>query len=214
MTDPEFRADLYRGSALDYEQFRVSYPQSLIARLLDQTAPADAGRMLDLACGTGQLAFAMRGRFGQIWAVHQEPDMIAVVRAKAQAAGAADILPFVATAESASLPPQTFDLVGIGNAFHRLRRDAVAANALRWLRPGGHLALVWGGGPFYGDEPWQQALRVSMQVWQRRAQERHGSRPPVPAGYEQARAARPDQQVLREAGFESLSSWTCVAEHS
>jgi SAM-dependent methyltransferase len=135
MTDPEFRADLYRGSALDYEQFRVSYPQSLIARLLDQTAPADAGRMLDLACGTGQLAFAMRGRFGQIWAVHQEPDMIAVVRAKAQAAGAADILPFVATAESASLPPQTFDLVGIGNAFHRLRRDAVAAKRTALAAP-------------------------------------------------------------------------------
>jgi ubiquinone/menaquinone biosynthesis C-methylase UbiE len=213
-SDAKFRTDLYRGAALDYEQFRVSYPQSLIADLLERTAPAPSGRMLDLACGTGQVGFAMRGRFEQIWAVDQEQDMIAVVRTKAQAAGAADILPFVAAAESASFPPQSFDLVTIGNAFHRLRRDAVAANVLRWLRPGGHLALVWGGGPFYGDEPWQHALRALMQRWQRRAQERNGTGPAIPAGYEQARAAEPDQEVLREAGFEPQGSWHFLAEHS
>jgi SAM-dependent methyltransferase len=214
MTDPEFRADLYRGAAQDYERFRVSYPQSLTAHLLGQTAPAHSGWMLDLACGTGQLAFAMRGRFEQIWAVDQEPDMVAMVRAKALAAGAADILPLVAAAESASLPAQSFDLIAIGNAFHRLPRDAVAANAMGWLHPGGHLALVWTSMPFNGDEPWQQALRVSMRHWQHRAQERQGAGPPVPAGYEQARAARPDQDVLREAGFESLGSWNFLTDHS
>lgn len=213
MTDPEFRNDLYRGAALDYDQFRVGYPQSLIADLLDRTAAGGAGRMLDLACGTGQLAFAVRGRFGQIWAVDQEPGMIAMVREKALAAGAADIRAEVAAAESASLPPQSFDLVAIGNAFHRLRRDAVAANTRRWLRPGGHLALVWGGGPFYGDAPWQQELRALMQRWLRRAQELHGAGPPVPAGWEQARAARPDREVLRQARLEPLGSWQFPAEH-
>ena len=30
MPDPEFRRDLYRGTARDYDRFRVAYPQSLI----------------------------------------------------------------------------------------------------------------------------------------------------------------------------------------
>lgn len=213
MADPKFRNDLYRGAAQDYDQFRVGYPQSLIADLLDRTAAGGSARMLDLACGTGQLAFALRGRFGEIWAVDEEPDMIAAVREKARAAGAADIRAEVAVAESAPLPARSFDLVAIGNAFHRMPRDAVAANALRWLRPGGHLALVWGGGPFYGDAPWQQELRTLMRRWQRRAEEHHGAGPAVPAGYEQARAARPDREVLREAGFEPLGSWQFLTEY-
>lgn len=38
--------------------------------------------MLDLACGTGQLAFPLADRFAETWAVDQEPDMIDFVQAK------------------------------------------------------------------------------------------------------------------------------------
>lgn len=217
MTDPTFRKDLYRGAGLDYDQFRVSYPQSLIADLLDRTGADGSGRMLDLACGTGQLAFAVRGKFEEIWAVDQEPDMITVVRAKAEAAGATEIHAQVAAAESVPVPvpvpPGSVDLVGIGNAFHRMPRAAVAASALRWLRPGGHLAIVVGGGPFFGDAPWQQALQAFMQRWRRRAEEHSGTGPAIPEGYEQAQAARPEREVLREAGFETLGSWRFPAEY-
>ena len=202
MTDPEFRTDLYRGTADDYERFRQRYPQTLISHLVERVAPHGGDRMLDLACGTGQLSFALRGSFAQIWAVDQEPDMIAVVREKALAGGAEEIHAEVAAAESADLPACAFDLIAIGNAFHRMRRDAVAANSARWLRPGGHLALVWGGSPFLGDAPWQRALHGLMERWQRRALALTGGSARVPDGWEQARAARPDQDVLADAGFE------------
>jgi SAM-dependent methyltransferase len=202
MTDPEFRTDLYRGAAEDYEQSRQRYPRDLIADLVERVAPHGGDRMLDLACGTGQLSFALRGSFAQIWAVDQEPDMIAVVREKALAAGAEEIHAEVAAAESADLPAGAFDLVAIGNAFHRLHRDAVAANSARWLRPGGHLALVWGGSPFLGDAPWQRALHALMERWQRRALAHTGGNARVPDGWELARASRPDQEVLAGAGFE------------
>ena len=213
MTDPAFRKDLYRGAGLDYDQFRVSYPQDLIADLLDRTGADGSGRMLDLACGTGQLTFAVRGKFAEIWAVDQEPDMITVVRAKAEAAGATEIHAQVAAAESVPVPPGSVDLVGIGNAFHRMPRDAVAGSALRWLRPGGHLAVAMGGGPFFGDAPWQQALREFMRRWRRRAEEHSGTGPAIPEGHEQAQAARPDREVVREAGFEPLGSWQFPAEY-
>jgi SAM-dependent methyltransferase len=55
--EPEFRADLYRGTAPFYDAFRIPYPQDLLDDLRVRAQVTGAGRLLDLACGTGQIAF-------------------------------------------------------------------------------------------------------------------------------------------------------------
>jgi SAM-dependent methyltransferase len=192
-----FGPDLYRGTAGYYDRFRRPYPGELIDDLAARTG-AD-GRLLDLACGTGQVCFALRGRFAEIWAVDQEPDMISLVRQKAAALSGPPRFEFrTVAAENLAAPEGSFDLVAMGNAFHRLRRDVVAALVRRWLRPCGHLALLWGGGPDDGDAPWQRALRDEMRRWRQRP----GAEERVPSGYEADRATRPDADILRSAGFE------------
>jgi hypothetical protein len=42
----------------------------------------------------------------------------------------------VSAAENLAVPARAFELVTIGNTFHRLRREAVADNAFRWLQRG------------------------------------------------------------------------------
>jgi SAM-dependent methyltransferase len=148
VADPEFRRDLYQGTAGYYDRFRVPYPPDLIDDLADRAGADGAGRLLDLACGTGQLSFVLRARFAEVWAIDQEPEMIAVVRDKARAAGLTGFRELACVFEDLQASAGSFDLVAIGNAFHRLPRDAVAASTFRWLRPGGFLALVWGGSPF------------------------------------------------------------------
>jgi len=195
-----FGPDLYRGTAAFYDRFRRPYPAELIDDLAVRTSADGTGRLLDLACGTGQVSFAMRGWFAEIWAVDQEPDMIGLVRRKAAALADPPRFEFrVAAAEDLAAPEDAFDLVALGNAFHRLPRDVVAAKAMRWLRPGGYLALLWGGGPNEGDAPWQQTLREETRRWQRRP----GAGRRVPAAYEADRAARPDAGILHAAGFET-----------
>ncbi|MFF9286548.1 methyltransferase domain-containing protein [Streptomyces griseosporeus] len=54
----------------------------MIADLARRAAPSGRGRLLDLACGTGQLAFPLRNRFADVWAVDSEAGMTEVVRAK------------------------------------------------------------------------------------------------------------------------------------
>jgi SAM-dependent methyltransferase len=193
-----FRRDLFRGTAGYYDQFRVPYPQHLIDDLSEQTSLTGSGTLLDLACGTGQLTFPLHERFARTWAIDQEPEMVEFVARKAAATGGDDIRTAVGSAEELALPPASVDLAVIGNAFHRLPRDTVAALLYGWLRPGGYLALVWGGGPEVNPPPvslapWQEALRAVLVRW----------RPPdrIPAGYEQDRAGQPDQVVLAEAGF-------------
>jgi len=204
-----FAADLYRGTAAAYERYRLPYPAAMIADLARSAQVCGRGRLLDLACGTGQLAFALRRWFAEVWAVDQEPDMVEAVRAKAATTGAPNVRPLVSSAEALDAPPEYFELAVIGNAFHRLDRDLVAARLLHWLRPGGCVALCWADVPQLGDREWQRALAALLDRWQTAL----GATDRVPANWDEPRRRRPDAQVLSEAGFETAGRRGFPVEH-
>ena len=197
-----FAADLFRGSAGYYDRYRLPYPEVMLTDLIRRAEVSGRGRLLDLACGTGQLAFPLHRWFGQVWAVDQEPDMVAVVRVKAAAQGAADVQPIVSDAETLDAQSGFFELAVIGNAFHRLNRDLVAGRVLGWLRPGGCLAVCWSSVPCIGEKDWQRALTVTLDRWKAALGAEHR----IPAGWELPRQRRPDLQVLSDAGFEAAGS--------
>jgi SAM-dependent methyltransferase len=204
-----FATDLYRGSAGYYDRYRLPYPETMLADLVLQAEVSGHGRLLDLACGTGQLAFPLRRWFGEVWAVDQEPDMVQAVRAKAAAQGVEDVRRIVADAETLDAEPDYFDLVVIGNAFHRLNRDLVAGKILGWLKPGGCLALCWTSQPFIGEEGWQRVLAAIIERWKVAL----GAEDRVPAGWDLPQQRRPDLQVLAAAGFEVAGRHEFTAEH-
>ena len=203
-----FAADLYRGAAVAYDQYRRPYPAELIEELLRRAGVSRRGRLLDLACGTGQLAFPLRRWFAEVWAVDAEPDMVAVVRAKAAAEQARNLRPVVSSAETLSAPAGYFELAVIGNAFHRLDRDRTARRVLGLLEPGGHLARCSSSQPWDGSQGWQQALAALLDRWKAAL----GAGDRIPAGWAEARARRPDSIVLAAAGFESAGSSEFVIE--
>ena len=55
MTD--YGKDLFEGTAWYYSRYRPLYPASLIRYLIGNFPLDGKGQMLDLGCGTGQLAF-------------------------------------------------------------------------------------------------------------------------------------------------------------
>jgi ubiquinone/menaquinone biosynthesis C-methylase UbiE len=163
--EPWFATDLYQGTAGHYDRYRLPYPEAMTRDLIQRAGVSGDGRLLDLACGTGQLAFPLRRWFSEVWAVDREPDMVRAVRAKAEALGAGNIRPVVADAETLGAQPGHFELAVIGNAFHRLDRDLVAARLLGWLRPGGCVAVCWSDAPHLGGEEWQRALAATVDRW-------------------------------------------------
>jgi SAM-dependent methyltransferase len=204
-----FAADLYRGTAGYYDSYRLPYPESMIADLVRRTRVSERGRLLDLACGTGQLAFPLRRWFFEVWAVDQEPDMVELVRAKAAAAGAGEIRPVVSGAGTLDAEPEHFEMVVIGNAFHRLDRDLVAGRILGWLKPGGCVALCWSSGPWVGAEGWQRALAATTDRWRAALGAEHR----IPAGWDLVRQRRPDLRVLADAGFEMAGRHEFTDQH-
>src|ERR1700733_6419540 len=98
MPEPLFDADLYRGTADAYARYRLPYPPAMLSSLLGRVS----GRavVMDLACGTGQLTFALCDSFGETWAVDQEPSMVSVVASR----GVPGVRAVVAPAESLEAP--------------------------------------------------------------------------------------------------------------
>jgi ubiquinone/menaquinone biosynthesis C-methylase UbiE len=135
-SEPHFATDLYRGTAEYYDRYRLTYPRILTEDLAGRVRPSGHGLLLDLACGTGQLAFALHTSFAETWAVDQEPDMVRLVAAKAARAAKAErakIRPTASSAEDLSAPAATFELITIGNAFHRLHGQKALGEVLdRW----------------------------------------------------------------------------------
>ena len=204
-----FAVDLYRGSAGYYDRYRLPYPEAMLTDLVRRAGASQRGRLLDLACGTGQLAFPLRRWFAEVWAVDQEPDMVELVRSKATALGVGELRAIVSSAETLHAEQAYFELAVIGNAIHRLDRDLTAARVLRWLKPGGCLALCWSSQPFTGEGDWQQALAALLDRWMT-ALGAHGR---IPAGWDLAQQRRPDLQVLSDAGFEVAGSYEFSIGH-
>jgi ubiquinone/menaquinone biosynthesis C-methylase UbiE len=204
-----FAADLYHGTAEYYDRYRLPYPDAMTQDLIARTGVCGQGRLLDLACGTGQLAFPLRRSFAEVWAVDREPDFAQLVQAKAGQLGAGNIRPVTADAETLDAAPGHFELAVIGSAFHRLDRDLVAARLLRWLQPGGYVALCWADTPHLGDREWQQALAALLDRWQTAL----GATDRVPANWAGPQRRRPEARVLSEAGFETAGRREFAVEH-
>jgi ubiquinone/menaquinone biosynthesis C-methylase UbiE len=196
---PAFRRDLYRGTASYYDRFRLPYPAALFADLCRRTAVDGTGRLLDLACGPGTATFPLSGHFAEVWAVDQEPEAIEFAERKATAEGVRNVRWMAGRAEDVD-PDEVFDLVTIGTAFHRLDRRRIADLAFRWLRSGGHLALLWSGTALNGDAPWQVALATIVVDWMQRV----GADDRLPADLAEHLAQHPHATVLADAGFEVL----------
>jgi demethylmenaquinone methyltransferase/2-methoxy-6-polyprenyl-1,4-benzoquinol methylase len=101
-------------------------------------APREAGRALDLASGTGDIAFALAERGWRVAALDLTHRMLELARGKPSAAAA---LGFV-TADMMALPfsDETFDLVTTGYGIRNVPTiDPALAEIQRVLRPGGLL---------------------------------------------------------------------------
>jgi SAM-dependent methyltransferase len=158
------RPGAFAGAAEAYARYRPPYPPHVLADLLDRAA---VGReaLLDLATGPGRIALDLAPRFARVVAVDLEPDMIDVARREAARRDIKTVTWHVGRVETFEAQTESFDLVTIGEAFHRLEAAVVARNVFRWLRPGGCLATLGTDNRFSGDEPWEVTYRVVRDRW-------------------------------------------------
>jgi SAM-dependent methyltransferase len=115
-------------------------------QMLDALGLEPGMAVCDLGCGNGYhtLRIAERvGPSGKVYAVDLQPQMLSMLRRRAEKAGLDNIERIVGTVADPRLPPESCDLVLLVDVYHELSYpDLMLAAIHRALRPGGRVALV------------------------------------------------------------------------
>lgn len=115
-------------------------------KLIELAAPAPGENVLDVGCGTGTLAIALKSKVGtgEVHGIDASPEMIEVAKVKAEKAGS-DIDYQVALIEAIPFPDASFDLVTSSLMLHHLPDDLKRtglAEIRRVLKPGGRFMAM------------------------------------------------------------------------
>lgn len=115
-------------------------------KLLELAAPVPGEKMLDVGCGTGTLAIAIKRQVGvsEVHGIDASSEMVEVAKEKAAKEGS-DIDFQVALIEAIPFPDASFDLVTSSLMLHHLPDDLKVKGFLeiwRVLKPGGRFMAM------------------------------------------------------------------------
>ena len=203
---PSFPVDAFAGTAVYYAQYRVPYPKALTDDLLKRTGISGDGKLLDLACGPGRIAIPLASSFRDVWAIDLEPQMIEVGQKESKKRGLANIKWMVGRAEDLEAEPASFQLITIGEAFHRLDQRLIIKRALQWLSPGCCLVTMGCNNILSGTELWQSIVTEIVHKWANRNTARAESSSRLKRGC----GPNHDELVLQDAGFEDVANYSFI----
>jgi len=153
-----------------YAKFRRSYPQQVLDFLQEYFALTQDDSVLDLGCGTGQLALPLAPRVRSVIGMDPEPDMLRLAREAARerevrnafwVLGADTDVPALGTLLGHASP---LALTVIGQALHWMRHDELFRHLLPLSREGGGIAVIANGAPLWlQDTAWSRGLRSCLE---------------------------------------------------
>ncbi|SDY33114.1 Methyltransferase domain-containing protein [Modestobacter sp. DSM 44400] len=159
-------ADFAGETALLYARYRRDLPADQTRALVEHLGLRADDVVVDLGCGTGQLAVPVREHCAGVLALDPEPGMLAGLRA----GDVPGILCVLGTdRDLPELRRRLTDRVGvgavlIGNALHWMDEPAALAGCADLLRPGGRIAVITQGPPMWlGPAAWQQSVRQVLE---------------------------------------------------
>ncbi len=100
-------------------------------------------RIMDFGCGTGLIARELAPKVASVTAVDTSPEMVAVLKAKAAAAGLSGIEPLLLDNGYESGPAASYDAIVSSMVLHHIEDiSGLVAQLAQWCRPGGWVGLA------------------------------------------------------------------------
>jgi ubiquinone/menaquinone biosynthesis C-methylase UbiE len=156
--------ELFKGTAQYYSQYRVGYGSEFLDHIVQYFKLDGNGRLLDLGCGTGQIAIPIAPYFNEVVGLDPEQEMLNEAKKQATNGGVKNIKWVQGKAEDISDNLGTFRLVTIGAAFHWMDQVRVLEKVYSLIEKGGGLVIVYDSGYSWATrdeatEKWQQVAR-------------------------------------------------------
>jgi ubiquinone/menaquinone biosynthesis C-methylase UbiE len=114
--------------------------------VLDVLGIREGQIVADVGCGSGYFTMHLAKRVGargRVYASDLQPEMLALLKKKTDAAHVTNVVPVLATEDDAKLPKGTLDVVLLVDVYHEVPKPPVTLAQLKdALTPEGRLALV------------------------------------------------------------------------
>jgi len=157
--------NLFQGSVPYYTRYRLPYPEPLLENIRERAKLSGQGRLLDLGCGTGEIALPLSSFFQQIIALDIDSEMLAAAKQKAEVLDVQNITWLNQSAEKFAPANNSFELLTIGAAFHWMDRKTIARKARKWLLPGQPLVVLGYTSIWSGTADWHALVCEVIQKW-------------------------------------------------
>lgn len=128
---------LFRGSARYYRRGRLPYAPEIARAFQEQLGLDGTGRLLDVGCGTGEIALLLAPLYAEVVGLDADGEMIEEARAEAERQGRSNTRWVTARAEELPLHLGTFRTATFAQSFHWMDRQRVAATVREMLEAGG-----------------------------------------------------------------------------
>lgn len=158
---PHKYKELFKGVAWYYSRYRTKYPNKFFKEAARGFSAGGKGRLLDLGCGTGQLAIPLAPHFKEVVAVDPEQEMLREGKRLAKKAKIKNIKWVRGFAEKAVLKFGKFTLVTMGRSFHWMDRQKILRIIYKILEPGGGAVVIYDRGSVYHETEiiWKKAVQ-------------------------------------------------------
>lgn len=183
-----------------YAEYRPGYGEAAIQYLVDRFELDGSSRVLDLGCGTGQIALPLAAHAGEVVGMDPNEDMLEFARRRAAEAGRENVEWVVGSDADLREGLGPFRLVTMGRSFHWMDQERTLTRIRRLTEPDGGVAILtdeeW---LTRGDREWQDDVYAVASDYLDDLPERTG---PVEE-YEE-----PWDELIQEHGFTDVEVTT------
>jgi len=159
--------ELFKGNAWYYSRYRPTYPSYLFRFLINKFSLDGKGNMLDIGCGTGEMAFRLYDWFEEIVGIDTENEMLIEAKKIKKTARIqnvdffhGDINKFISEVNFPNIK-----LVTMAKSFHWMNRKEVLDVLYDLITPGGGVAIIDNYIPNKKLMDWENKVNEVVSKW-------------------------------------------------